>query len=175
MTSAFSWPCFILYSKAKFACYSRYFLTSYFAYLPPVKCNSSQRQLKNNLYYWREHSLFDQRSFAFTLITMSCFLPRNTGINICFTLKQIQVLNTKKQYDFLFMLLPRFHFPLLRQSHSFFLFWRVTCSRCYWYLVHVCLYFTNSVQNGPAPKCQHFISAWGTSSGFQSFFSNCVW
>ena len=112
-------PCFILYSKAKFACYSRYFLTSYFAYLPPVKCNSSQRQFKNNLYYWREHSLFDQRSFAFSLITMSCFLPRNNGINICFTLKQIQVLNTKKQYDFLLMLLPRFHFPLLRQSRSF--------------------------------------------------------
>ena len=35
MTSAFSWQksislCFILYSKAKFACYSRYFLTFYF-------------------------------------------------------------------------------------------------------------------------------------------------
>ena len=37
MTSAFSWqnsyqplPCFILYSKAKFACYSRYLLISYF-------------------------------------------------------------------------------------------------------------------------------------------------
>ena len=36
MTSVFSWqnsqllPCFILYSKAKFACYSRCFLTSYF-------------------------------------------------------------------------------------------------------------------------------------------------
>ena len=26
-------PCFILYSKAKFACYSRYLLTSYF-YIP---------------------------------------------------------------------------------------------------------------------------------------------
>ena len=39
MTSAFSWqnseplPCFILYSKAKFACYSRCFLTSYFCIL----------------------------------------------------------------------------------------------------------------------------------------------
>ena len=32
MTSALSWPlpCFIPYSKAKFACYSRCFLTSYF-------------------------------------------------------------------------------------------------------------------------------------------------
>ena len=34
MTSAFSWqtplPFFILYSEAKFACYSRYLLTSYF-------------------------------------------------------------------------------------------------------------------------------------------------
>ena len=36
MTSAFSWqncqplPCFVLYSQAKFACYSRYLLTSYF-------------------------------------------------------------------------------------------------------------------------------------------------
>ena len=30
-------PCFILYSKAKFACYSSYFLTSYFCI--PVPCN----------------------------------------------------------------------------------------------------------------------------------------
>ena len=30
-------PCFILYSKAKFACYSRCFLTSYFCI--PVPCN----------------------------------------------------------------------------------------------------------------------------------------
>ena len=41
MTSVFSWenyqafPCFILYSKAKFACYSRYLLTSYFCILFP--------------------------------------------------------------------------------------------------------------------------------------------
>ena len=39
MTSAFSWqncqplPCFILYSKAKLACYSRYLLTSTFAFV----------------------------------------------------------------------------------------------------------------------------------------------
>ena len=38
MTSMLSWqncqpfPCFILYSKAKFACYSRYLLTSYFTF-----------------------------------------------------------------------------------------------------------------------------------------------
>ena len=31
MTSAFSWqPCFIPYYKAKFSCYCRCFLTSYF-------------------------------------------------------------------------------------------------------------------------------------------------
>ena len=41
MTSVFSWqlcqplPCFILYSKAKLACYSRYLLTSYFCILVP--------------------------------------------------------------------------------------------------------------------------------------------
>ena len=29
-------PCFILYSKAKFACYSRCFLTSYFLLVPPL-------------------------------------------------------------------------------------------------------------------------------------------
>ena len=28
-------PCFILYSKIKFACYSSYFLTSYFCILVP--------------------------------------------------------------------------------------------------------------------------------------------
>ena len=31
-----SLPYFILYSKAKLACYSRYLLTSYFAYQSPV-------------------------------------------------------------------------------------------------------------------------------------------
>ena len=43
MTSAFSWqnsyqslPCFIPYSKAKFACYSRCFLTSTFAFQSPI-------------------------------------------------------------------------------------------------------------------------------------------
>ena len=44
MTSAFSWQnsyypllCCILYSNAKFACYSKCFLTSYFCI--PVPCN----------------------------------------------------------------------------------------------------------------------------------------
>ena len=37
MTSAFSWPCFILHSKAKFACYFRCFFTSYFCILVPQK------------------------------------------------------------------------------------------------------------------------------------------
>ena len=43
MTSVFSWQnsqsllCFILYSKAKFVCYSRYLLTSYFCI--PVPCD----------------------------------------------------------------------------------------------------------------------------------------
>ena len=41
MTSMFLWqnsfPCFILYSKAKFACYSRCFLTSYFCIPVPYK------------------------------------------------------------------------------------------------------------------------------------------
>ena len=42
MTSAFSWqnyqplPCFIPYSKAKFACYSRCFLTPTFAFQSPI-------------------------------------------------------------------------------------------------------------------------------------------
>ena len=31
----YSLPCFILYSKAKLACYSRYLLTSYFCILVP--------------------------------------------------------------------------------------------------------------------------------------------
>ena len=36
-----SWPCFILYSKAKFACYSRCFLTSTFAFQSPVMKRTS--------------------------------------------------------------------------------------------------------------------------------------
>ena len=47
----FSWknsyyplPCFILYSKAKFACYSRYFLTSYFCI--PVPYN------EKDIFFW---------------------------------------------------------------------------------------------------------------------------
>ena len=34
-------PCFILYSKAKFACYSRCFLTSYFAFQSPIMKRTS--------------------------------------------------------------------------------------------------------------------------------------
>ena len=34
-------PCFILYSKAKFACYSRCFLTSYFCILVPIMKRTS--------------------------------------------------------------------------------------------------------------------------------------
>ena len=47
MTSAFSWqnyyplPCFILYSKAKFPCYPRCFLTSYFAFQSPIMKRTS--------------------------------------------------------------------------------------------------------------------------------------
>ena len=35
MTSVLALPCFILYSKAKLACYSRYLLTSYFCISVP--------------------------------------------------------------------------------------------------------------------------------------------
>ena len=64
MTSVFSWQnsnqpllCFVLYSKAKFACYSRYLLTSYFCIPVPYNekdsffgysrrsCMSSQNRL----------------------------------------------------------------------------------------------------------------------------------
>ena len=34
-------PCFILYSNAKFACYSRYFLASYFAFQSPIMKRTS--------------------------------------------------------------------------------------------------------------------------------------
>ena len=52
MTSVFSWqnsislgktplPCFILYSKANLACYSRYLLTSYFTFRSPMMKRTS--------------------------------------------------------------------------------------------------------------------------------------
>ena len=41
MTSAFSQPGFILYSKAKFSYYSRYFLTSYFCISVPYNETTS--------------------------------------------------------------------------------------------------------------------------------------
>ena len=63
MTSVFCYqysqplPCFIVYSKAKFACYSRYFLTSYFyipvpynekdIFLGGVSCRRSYRSSQN--------------------------------------------------------------------------------------------------------------------------------
>ena len=78
MTSAFSWqnsitlPCFIPYSKAKFVCYSRCFLTSYFCI--PVPYNEKDIflgvlvlkglvglhrtvQLQLLQHYWLGHSL----------------------------------------------------------------------------------------------------------------------
>ena len=59
MTSAFSWqnsvkslPCFIPHSKAKFACYSRCFLTSYFR-IPVPECKSRKsRNTWNNRQIW---------------------------------------------------------------------------------------------------------------------------
>ena len=50
MTSASSWqnyeslPCFIAHSKAKYACYARYFLTSYFGI--PVPYN------EKDIFFW---------------------------------------------------------------------------------------------------------------------------
>ena len=48
MTSVFSWqysvlllPCFVLYSKAKLACYSRYLLIPTFAFQSPVMKRTS--------------------------------------------------------------------------------------------------------------------------------------
>ena len=51
MTSTFSWqnsviflPCFILYSKTKFACYSRYRSSSYFCFQAPND--------EKHIYFW---------------------------------------------------------------------------------------------------------------------------
>ena len=82
MTSVFSWqnsisldktplPCFILYSKAKLACYSRYLLTSYFTFQFPMmkrtsllvlvlKCHIGLHrivQLQFLQHYWLGHRL----------------------------------------------------------------------------------------------------------------------
>ena len=77
MTSAFSWqncqslPCCIPYSKVKFACYSRYFLTSYFCIPVPynekdilggvssrMSCRSSQNCSTSAFqHYWFGHRL----------------------------------------------------------------------------------------------------------------------
>ena len=71
MTSAFSWqncqslPCFILHSKAKFACYSRCFLTSYFWIpVPYMKRKSflgvsSKRSCRSS----QNHSISDHELF----------------------------------------------------------------------------------------------------------------
>ena len=67
MTSAFSWqnscqslPCFILYSKAKVACYSRYLLTYYFCIPVP----------------------YDEKDFFFFMLVLECLVSLHRTVQL---------------------------------------------------------------------------------------------
>ena len=74
MTSVFSWqnsyyplPCFILYSKAKFACYSRCFLTSYFCIPVP----SNEKDIYFACYFQKVLQVFIE-PFNFSIFSITC-------------------------------------------------------------------------------------------------------
>ena len=59
-------PCFILYSKAKFACYSSYFLTSYFCIPVPY----DEKDIFLGCQFWKALQVFmEPFSFSFFSIT----------------------------------------------------------------------------------------------------------
>ena len=61
-----SLPCFIPYSKAKFACYSRCFLTSYFCIPVPYNVKDISFGWMNVSYYWfnRGNCPFDSKTLG---------------------------------------------------------------------------------------------------------------
>ena len=92
MTIVFSWencqplPCFILYSKAKLSCYSRYLLTSYFCIPVPMMkrtfpVDTSLNQLNFQLAADMGEPSLDQLTVSH--INVSCAMPQDDGGLVC--------------------------------------------------------------------------------------------
>ena len=86
-------PCFILYSKAKFACYSRYLLTSYFCISVPYD--------EKKIFFWCQFYKFLQvitEPFNFSFfgtnnqgIDLDCVLVAQLCLTLCNSIDACQV------------------------------------------------------------------------------------
>ena len=106
MTSAFSWqnslPCFIPHSKAKFACYSRCFLTSYFCILVPY---DERYILKKSLFF----GVSSRRSCRSSQIcSMSASLDQQLGIDLDYCDTEQFALEMNRDYSVVFEISPKY-------------------------------------------------------------------
>ena len=101
MTSALSWQnsvglCFLLYSKAKFTCYSRYLFTSHFCILVPYS--------KKDIFFWvsvLESLAGHQRTIQLQLL-VSCW-----GIDLDYCDIEWFALEMNRDYSVVFEILPK--------------------------------------------------------------------
>ena len=103
MTSVFSWqnyqplPCFILYSKAKFSCYSRYLLASYFCIPVPY----DEKDIFFGCQFQKVLQIFiDLFKFSFFGIT-------GWGIDLDQCDIELFALETNRDYSVIFEIAPK--------------------------------------------------------------------
>ena len=102
MTSAFSWqnseplPCFILYSEAKLAFYSRYFLTSYFFILVPY-------DEKDNFFGYQFQKVLQVLIEPFSLFGISGW-----GIDLDYCDTEWFASETSRNYSVIFEIAPKY-------------------------------------------------------------------
>ena len=123
MTSAFSQqncqplPCFILYSKAKFACYSRYILTSYFCILISYD--------EKNIFFWVS-VLEDLVSLHRQPFGFSFFRVSGWGIDLNYCDIEWFALETNRDHSVIFETEPK-HFGLLLTMRATLFLLRESC------------------------------------------------
>ena len=104
MTSAFSWqncqslPCFILYSKAKLACCSRYLLISYFCIPVPYD--------ENNIFFWCQFQKVLQ--VFIELFNFSFFSLNDWGIELDYYDIEWFALEINQDHSFIFETAPKY-------------------------------------------------------------------
>ena len=105
MTSAFSWqnsyqplPCFILYAKAKFACYSSYLFTSYFCIPVPY----DEKDIFFDCQFQKVLQVFIE------LLNFSFFSITDWGIDLDYCDIELFALETNRDYSFTFEIAPKY-------------------------------------------------------------------
>ena len=120
MTSAFSWqncqplPCFILYSKVKLACYSRYLLTAYFR----IPVHYDEKDIFFCCYFYKVLQVFiEPFNFSFFGITL-------WGIDLDYCDTEQFALEMNRDHSVVFETAPKYCILdsfVVYEGYSFFL------------------------------------------------------